>query len=249
MSAPPKTPKDASIVALTSLLTSSKYSDLALECGGKEFKVHRAILCPRSPVFEAECDGAFSEAQSGRIKIGAPSASVDSIQRVSSYEDVPVLRQNSLFNMFEQMIDYIYKNDYDDAEPVTAVTEAGVEVVEDNVDKTADADEERASHDTEAAPPPEEAHGNAEKDEIACEALLHAGARLINNVHVYGLAEYYQIPDLKHIAFTKIKPLLLADVQKYAASKGCGTKEAEIIASVIKEVPNPRCFAVFLSHP
>lgn len=44
---------------LENLFGPSKYSDLTVRCGEDEYKVHRAILCPRSDVFAAACDGGF----------------------------------------------------------------------------------------------------------------------------------------------------------------------------------------------
>jgi len=41
---------------LSSIFKSEKYSDLKIRCGSQEFKVHRAIICPRSPFFAAICD-------------------------------------------------------------------------------------------------------------------------------------------------------------------------------------------------
>ena len=41
------------------MMMSQKYTDLVLCCQGKEFKVHRAIICTQSPVLAAACDGGF----------------------------------------------------------------------------------------------------------------------------------------------------------------------------------------------
>lgn len=41
------------------MLMQEKYSDLSIICQGVEFKVHRAIVCPRSPMLEAACGGQF----------------------------------------------------------------------------------------------------------------------------------------------------------------------------------------------
>jgi len=38
---------------------SEKYSDITLKCGETIFKVHRAIVCTRSPVLAAAFDGNF----------------------------------------------------------------------------------------------------------------------------------------------------------------------------------------------
>lgn len=47
------------ISSLDDLFHSSKYSDLTIRCGSEMWKVHRAIMCQRSPFFAAACDGDF----------------------------------------------------------------------------------------------------------------------------------------------------------------------------------------------
>lgn len=39
--------------SLAGLLTSGEYSDLTITSQGKEFRVHRSILCSQSPFFRA----------------------------------------------------------------------------------------------------------------------------------------------------------------------------------------------------
>ncbi len=51
--------KENMAAGIRSVFESSKYSDLTIRCRGKEFKVHRIILCPRSTFFAAACDGEF----------------------------------------------------------------------------------------------------------------------------------------------------------------------------------------------
>ncbi|KAI0913842.1 hypothetical protein F4823DRAFT_575669 [Ustulina deusta] len=41
------------------LLLSEKYSDLTLVCNGQEFRVHKAIVCPQSPVIDSALKGRF----------------------------------------------------------------------------------------------------------------------------------------------------------------------------------------------
>jgi len=47
------------IEAMKLLLQSAKYSDLTLVCRGREFPVHRAIVCPHSPFLDAACSSGF----------------------------------------------------------------------------------------------------------------------------------------------------------------------------------------------
>lgn len=42
-----------------SFFDNAKYSDLTIQCEGKEFMVHQIIICPGSPFFAAACDGDF----------------------------------------------------------------------------------------------------------------------------------------------------------------------------------------------
>jgi BTB/POZ domain len=41
------------------LLETGKYSDFIIECGGRQFKVHRSIVCPQSKFLEILCESNF----------------------------------------------------------------------------------------------------------------------------------------------------------------------------------------------
>lgn len=38
--------------SLSCLFLSEKFSDMTIRCGGREFKAHRAIVCPQCPFFD-----------------------------------------------------------------------------------------------------------------------------------------------------------------------------------------------------
>ncbi|UKZ80326.1 hypothetical protein TrVFT333_008084 [Trichoderma virens FT-333] len=56
-------------VDFKSMLRSGQFSDLTLVCQGKEFKIHKVVACPQSPVFSAAVSGEFKESQTGVIEI------------------------------------------------------------------------------------------------------------------------------------------------------------------------------------
>lgn len=49
----------SSPLGLAKLLKSKKYNDLKLVCQGKEFDVHKAVVCTMSPVLDAAVSGPF----------------------------------------------------------------------------------------------------------------------------------------------------------------------------------------------
>ncbi|KAF7948089.1 uncharacterized protein EAE97_003500 [Botrytis byssoidea] len=50
---------------ISQLYTTGKYTDLVIRCQGKEFKVHRAIICSQSKPLAAAIDHGFKEATDG----------------------------------------------------------------------------------------------------------------------------------------------------------------------------------------
>ncbi|THV46207.1 hypothetical protein BGAL_0406g00070 [Botrytis galanthina] len=50
---------------ISQLYTTGKYADLVIKCQGKEFKVHRAIICSQSKPLAAAIDHGFKEATDG----------------------------------------------------------------------------------------------------------------------------------------------------------------------------------------
>ncbi|EAQ90444.1 hypothetical protein CHGG_02379 [Chaetomium globosum CBS 148.51] len=73
--------------SLKGLYTSGRYSDLAITCQGKSYRVHKAIVCPRSGFFAAACNGQFKasrcEASEGRIDL--PDDDPEAVDAMISY--------------------------------------------------------------------------------------------------------------------------------------------------------------------
>ncbi|KAI1391853.1 BTB/POZ protein [Hypoxylon trugodes] len=82
--------------SLRKLYRSEEYSDLIITCRGKQYKVHKAVVCPRSEFFATACRGNFKEARDGRIDLP---------------EDDPAI--------VEKMIFYLYNLDYTTSQTTT----------------------------------------------------------------------------------------------------------------------------------
>ncbi|KAI0474418.1 hypothetical protein F4859DRAFT_514948 [Xylaria cf. heliscus] len=55
--------------AVAALLRSGKYSDFTLVCEGKEFRVHKCIVCAESPVIAAALKNGFKEAETDTMTV------------------------------------------------------------------------------------------------------------------------------------------------------------------------------------
>ncbi|KAI1502473.1 hypothetical protein F5X99DRAFT_427129 [Biscogniauxia marginata] len=51
------------------LYSSETYSDLVISCGGKHYKVHKAIICPRFKFFAKACSEHYKEGSSGTVEL------------------------------------------------------------------------------------------------------------------------------------------------------------------------------------
>jgi len=85
------------------LLETGKFSDLTIKCCGESFKVHKAVICPRSPFFMKACNGEFKEAVSGVITLD---------------DDRP--------ETVKRMISFFYTFDYDNGITIPSSTEQSV---------------------------------------------------------------------------------------------------------------------------
>ncbi|OQO00438.1 hypothetical protein B0A48_13787 [Cryoendolithus antarcticus] len=82
--------------ANTTLLATGNFSNLTVVCCGREWLLHRSVVCMHSTYFMKACTGMFQEAQTRRIDLGA---------------DDP--------DLVHAMITFLYIDDYD--EPINIV--------------------------------------------------------------------------------------------------------------------------------
>jgi hypothetical protein len=154
------------------LLASEKYSDLTILCHGREFKVHKAILCPQSEVFSKICDTDMQEKRTGTIEH-------------EEFDD----------DTMQRMIEFAYGKEY-------SVTCRPKYVLDEDVEASATSIGSLA---IEAAP----ATGGVTlwRDDGAMAVIdkgpveLSIADKLVIHARVYGLADYYDMPELRDYAY------------------------------------------------
>ncbi|KAK3636858.1 hypothetical protein LTR56_013969 [Elasticomyces elasticus] len=79
----PSTYDEVLISGLQDLYTTGAHSDLTLVCGGRSFKVHKAVLHAQSSVFRSMLTGGFAEANLSTVSL--PDDSPDSLEVLLYY--------------------------------------------------------------------------------------------------------------------------------------------------------------------
>lgn len=148
---------------------SEKYTDLTIVCQGREFRVHKAILCPQSDVISKICNIDMLEKRTGVIE-----------HKEFDAETV------------ERMIEFAYKKDYDATrrpryEPVQQLEDPIV-----NMDSLAIEDTSTTGGVT---LPQNDAEAMVLDDNEPAE--LTTTDKWVIHARVHGLAEYYDMPELR----------------------------------------------------
>ena len=182
------------------------YSDITIRCGFDEYKLHRAIICPRSAFFAAACKGDFMV--SIRRDDGNSEADADQEAKTATIkldDDEP--------ETVKRMLLYLYTLDYADGDVPDAPIEHDATAAH---DAPAEHDSLAEQVDTEPYRPPqlrrkiqttteEEADSGTILEPLQC-ADPH-DPRMMNNALVYAVAEKYDIPELKELAKQKFQTL------------------------------------------
>ncbi|KAK5203073.1 hypothetical protein LTR96_011312 [Exophiala xenobiotica] len=71
------------------LLQTAEFSDFTLTVDGRDFKIHRSVVCPQSTMLRSLCTGSFQEGLQGRGTLTEENA-----------------------NIFEKVLEYLYTGEY-----------------------------------------------------------------------------------------------------------------------------------------
>ncbi|KAF2213759.1 hypothetical protein CERZMDRAFT_83862 [Cercospora zeae-maydis SCOH1-5] len=66
---------------LKRIYESGEWSDLTISTATRDFRVHKNIVCPACPFFDAACTGDFREAHTGVVKLPESAETVEGILR------------------------------------------------------------------------------------------------------------------------------------------------------------------------
>lgn len=160
-----------------SLLESGKYSDLVINCKGRSFKVHRAILCPQSEVITKECDINMREKNTGVI-------------HHEEYDP----------DTMERMLSFAYTGKY--VVECSDQLSTGDAPAKDEPEEDAATPEPEAPNDELPAP---SADDDETCSTTESPYGLFATEKWVAHARVYGLADYYDMPHLRFYALEQFK--------------------------------------------
>lgn len=164
------------------MLETGEYSDLTIKCDGREYKVHKLILCSQSRVIKAECDLDMKEKRTGVISHA-------------------VFDAETMYRMLQ----FAYTKTYDvAASPGRDPTQV--------LSASATAPANSHGHNAVGNEGPE--HGGVESPDDSS-----FSAELISHVHVYGIADYYALEELKNHAESRFAAVAANDWPNSAADE------------------------------
>ncbi|KAG8630853.1 hypothetical protein KVT40_002472 [Elsinoe batatas] len=199
---------------VTWLLKTGRLSDLTLRCQNREFLVHRAIVCPRSPVLAAASEGAFKESHTKIVDVSITGPDILNRALTYLYTDNYSDNENGQNDRAESIMYHalcaeqnatlaseISQPPRDAPESFAQGTPPGTvrsRVPTSSPSLLASPDVEALSHSGESQ----------ERDDPAIDNDNQTISRLRVNTLVYTLADYYNIPDLAQLASTKFEAAL-----------------------------------------
>ncbi|KAJ4113237.1 hypothetical protein NW768_011513 [Fusarium equiseti] len=199
---------------LSSILVSGQFSDFTLVCEGQEFRLHQAVVCPQSCVFDAALCGRFEEATTKIIT-------------VKEFDLATVKR----------LVSFFYTGDYDGEPPEESAQDEDAIVTDADADADADADNEQ--NDPQGSG--DEAGGDSDLRKALDEATNRYTLMLLSHLKVNAIADYYDIPGLRDLAESKLRNILkvietvLPRLLQEVSSSGAHANLNSLIAKAVAE--------------
>ncbi len=230
----------------TQLMNSKKYSDLKFACQGKEFEVHKAIVCPQSPVLAAACDGGFQVNPAGSLQFDLGYLLARGKQRLTSYtwtaSMLGLLGGWSSSCIRRNMTMATTSTDQNPCwDPRLQKWVCSVKVIDmltgwSDFSSSYLTELEKTRIDGETSSPSKSGNDGGDDDDDGSFTLTRSSHNLgtatqpttneivLHHVHVNAIADYYDIPQLKQLVKTKIQNVLKT------------SWSAEGFSNVVKEV-------------
>ncbi|KAK4989806.1 hypothetical protein LTR66_003126 [Elasticomyces elasticus] len=172
--------------ALRSAFQSEEFADLEVRCGPYRFKVHKVLLCTRSPWFAAACrKDAFKEGEEGVITLKSKHEVSEGDKDTA--DDPEAVRL---------MIHYFYHLDYPEDEDGSSTRKEPP--LPTDPESSSDTDEEFAGYNG------EKRFSQSKKNDKYVKAR-NKGGHLVVHAKLYALADKYEVPGLKALSLAKFK--------------------------------------------
>ena len=102
----------AFVTLFASLFQSGDYSDVTISCGGRTWKVHRAILCPQSSFFEKACNNGFLVSYYCDIVDYEATLYLTNVSQESQTRKIDLMEDDP--DAVDRMLHYLYTHKYRD---------------------------------------------------------------------------------------------------------------------------------------
>ncbi|KAM0283255.1 hypothetical protein ACHAQH_002549 [Verticillium albo-atrum] len=205
-----QTPDEALRDAMKRLRKSGEYYDMTIVCGDQTYRAHKAIVCSRSKYLEAMFKSGMQEEQTSEVDLSehnpqAVKLLVDFFYDLDYTPSHSVAGQAKEPELEETTPKFI--GPYDEHEQLSPGAETttgsdGFPTVDQKKKKMCKEQRLRRRRELKARVSTS-AYANSELNPGELAQALHGKTFLLEHCHVYALAEYFQVDELKTLAASK----------------------------------------------